>query len=135
LIASPNDHQIFTNAVERWEFAGESLGLVDTGTDSGGSSLAVSGDGAYVVSGGRELQADDLSNVRGTYPEDIYLLNHDASLAIGVHNIYDGVTYTSLERLPVFTSIMALSPDESTLYLCDTANTRLILFDLSTLGR
>ena len=103
--------------------------LSDSGTGSGGRIIAVSGDDTYVVQGRKKLLTSNLSSDLGTFPESIYLLNFDGSMAIGRNNVYDANTFSILKAVPVSTTTMAFSADERTVFLYDSSSSRIFLFD------
>jgi len=92
--------------------------------------VTMTGDGVYAFYRRNKLLAANLVSSLGSFSEDIYATNQDGSIAIGSSNIHDGTTYGIIRPLPLSTTVMAVSPDASTLYLYDSNSSRIFLFDL-----
>lgn len=121
------------SAVHRFDVTETSLTEADaSATDSGfGSRLVVlSGDGEYVFFAGKKMLASNLQSVLGEYSEVIYASNADGSIVIGNTNVFDGTTFTVRAPLPVSTTVMALSPDDGTVYLYDVNTSQILIHEL-----
>lgn len=138
LVASPDGTRVYVaesgssgSQLYRFDVSANGLTQVDVSDRANGygSRLAImSGDGMYVYYGGGKFLANNLSSLLGTFSETIYATNTDGTLAVGSEHIFDGTTFAIKQPLPLTTSIMALSADESKLYLYDNSSSRIFIY-------
>lgn len=117
----------------RFDVSGTTLTQVDSAVALNGNNtreVLVSGDGTYVFFGGRKYLANNLKSLLGTFSEAILVTNHDGSTVVGATKIFDGTTFSVRKPLPLATTVMALGPDDKTLYLYDTATSRIYVYGL-----
>lgn len=122
------------SSLHRYDLSAGMLTPMDeSSTDAGyGSRLVVmSGDGEYVFYGRRKLRAANLQNVLGELSENVYATNHDGSIAIGGTNVFDSTTFRVLAPLPFATTVLAMAPDSSAVYLYDATQQRIQIYHLS----
>jgi DNA-binding beta-propeller fold protein YncE len=141
LVASADGTRLFAgeqgttgSSVHRFDVTATTLEEVDaSATDEGfGSRLVVlSGDGEYVFWSKKKILASNLQSVLGQFSEIIYAANEDGSLAVGNTNVFDGNTFTVREALPVATTVMAMAPDDSHVYLYDVNTSRIHIHELA----
>jgi hypothetical protein len=134
LAASPDGTRLYVagsfDGVMRFDIVNDKLQQVDSSGQGGAAKVNVTRDGKYVFSSGQKLLANNLKSVAGTFAESIVVVNSDGSVAIGARSIYDGNTFAVKRATPLTTSIMAISPDDTTLYLYDTTSSRIYLYRL-----
>jgi hypothetical protein len=118
------------DGVMRFDIVGNMLQQVDSSGQSGAAKVNVTRDGRYVFSSAQKLLANNLKSVVGTFSETILAVSSDGSLAVGARSIYDGNTFAVKRATPVMTSTMAISPDDTMLYLYDTTSSRIYLYRL-----
>jgi DNA-binding beta-propeller fold protein YncE len=124
---------ISTVTLKRYDVTASTIMSVDSSGDAGsyaGRSLAISGDGNFVFFAGKKFLAKNLKSVLGTFSEPIMLASQDGSIAVGSKSIHDGNLFSVIRALPVSTNIMALAPDDNTLYLYDTGTSRIYIHKL-----
>jgi DNA-binding beta-propeller fold protein YncE len=129
LVASPDGTRLYVgetgisrSTLTRFDVNGSSLTMTDVSGDIRRlrrRALAITRDGKYLFYAGKKLLATNLKSVLGTFTEPIYLSNGDGSMVMGSKSIHDGNTFAILRPLPLSTAIMAISPDDKTLYLYD----------------
>jgi hypothetical protein len=95
--------------------------------------VITSGDGNFVFYAGSKYLAANLASNLGGFGNVIHASNHDGSVVFGETNVYDGNEFSVIRPLPLETSTMALSADETTLYLYDEGSSRIYLYDVSDL--
>jgi hypothetical protein len=106
---------------------------VDVSGDSGGSSLrrvVLSGDDKYVFFAGQKYLAANLKSVLGKFSETIYASNPDGSVVVGNKSVFNGANFAITGLLPISTTVLAMSPDGQTVYLYDTATSRILIHAL-----
>ena len=135
LVASPDGTRVYTASyyLTRYDIVGATIRQVDRSTDFGSSSLtsiARSGDGAYIYYGAKKVLATNLISTLGTFPEPIQAASSNGGVAIGTMRIYDGTTFTAKATLPLSTSVMGISADDKTLYLYQTTTSRIYFWKL-----
>lgn len=140
LVASPDGTRVYVaesgssgSQLYRFDVTANGLTQVDASDRANGygSRLAImSGDGTYVYYGGGKFLANNLSSLLGTFSETIYATNTDGTLAVGSEHIFDGTTFAVKQPLPLMTTVMALSADESTLYLYDNSSSRIFIYPI-----
>jgi DNA-binding beta-propeller fold protein YncE len=143
LTASPDGTKVFAaesgstgSRLHRFDVTATTITEVDESPESSlyGERLAVvSGDGQYVFYAGQKILASNLQSVLGQFSEIIQASNDDGSLVAGTTNIFDGTTFSVIAPLVAATSVMAMSPDDSTLYLYDLNTSRIYIQDLTDL--
>ena len=134
LAASPDGTRLYVagsfDGVMRFDIVGNMLQQVDSSGQSGAAKVTVTRDGRYVFSSAQKLLANNLKSVVGTFSETILAVTSDGSLAVGARSIYDGNTFAVKRATPVLTNTMAISPDDTMLYLYDTTSSRIYLYRL-----
>jgi DNA-binding beta-propeller fold protein YncE len=120
-------------ALHRYTVTDSGLTEVDVSTDGGSPSVLVSGDGEYVFFGNQKILASNLKSVVGQFSETIRAVNFDGSVAVGSSSVYDGVDFSIRGLLPLTTSTLALSHDDTTLYAYDIGTSRIYIIDLSAI--
>jgi 6-phosphogluconolactonase (cycloisomerase 2 family) len=134
LAASPDGTRLYVagsfDGVMRFDIVNDKLQQVDSSGQGGAAKVNVTRDGKYVFSSAQKLLANNLKSVAGTFAESIVVVNSDGSVAIGARSIYDGNTFAVKRATPLMTSIMAISPDDTTLYLYDTTSSRIYVYRL-----
>jgi hypothetical protein len=140
LAASPDglsvyagENGISTETLSRWDVVNGKLMSVDVsaGINSySGGFVLMTRDGKYVFYAGMKFLAKNLKSVLGTFSEGIVAINSDGSLAVGANHIFDGTTFAAKKMTPLSTSTMAISPDDTTLYLYDATTSRIYLYRL-----
>jgi DNA-binding beta-propeller fold protein YncE len=123
-------------ALHRYDLIAGKLMEVDTSTETGyGTRLVImSRDGMYIFYGGQKFLAKNLQSVLGTFSEVILASNADGSVVVGSKAVYDGTTFAIKRPLPLTTTVMALSPDDSTLYLYDNPSSKIYLYPMNAPG-
>lgn len=117
----------------RYDLQNGMLKLTDDSGDVGGFTsrrVVVSGDGQYVFYAAKKFQANNLKAVLGTFAEVVHAVTTKGDVAFGSTRIFDGTTFAAKGMLPVSTTVMALSPDDKTLYLYDGKSSRLYIYPL-----
>ena len=134
LAASPDGTRLYVagnfDGVMRFDIVGNMLQQVDSSGQSGAAKVNVTRDGRYVFSSTQKLLANNLKSVVGTFSETIVVVSSDGSLAVGARSIYDGNTFAVKRATLLMTSTMAISPDDTMLYLYDTTSSRIYLYRL-----
>jgi 6-phosphogluconolactonase (cycloisomerase 2 family) len=139
LATSPDGTRVYVGesgstgtAVIRFDVAGSTIKQMDSSTtlSFGTRQVSVTADGMYVFYARQKYLANNLKSVLGTFSEVIITSNKDGSIAIGPSKIHDGTTFAAIKSLPVTTSVMAISPDDKTLYLYDTTSSRIYVHQL-----
>ena len=136
LAASPDGTRLYVGeslgsyGVTRWDIVGNKLQMVDSSSTGGSARVVVTRDGKYVFSSAQKLLANNLKSVLGTFSQTILVASSDGSVAIGMSSIFDGNTFAVKRATPLTTNIMALTPDDTTLYLYDTTSSRIYLYRL-----
>ena len=103
---------------------------------SGARPYVLSGDGRYLIYDNVLFNSGELSRMIGKFPENIYALTSDGHYAMGATTVWDTSTFeeqfrpTAVQKLPVWTSLMGLSPDESLLYAYDASRLRILAVKL-----
>jgi YVTN family beta-propeller protein len=134
LTASPDGTHVYStgyNGVLRYDIVGATLKQVDTSNDSYGSSYAIitkSKDGMFIFAGPKKVLAANLKSLLGTFPEAIQASNLDGSVVVGATRIYDGATFAAKATLPLSMSLVAFSADDKTLYLYNSATSRIFVY-------
>jgi len=93
-----------------------------------GGRVQVTRDGLHIFYGNRKYLAKNLKSVLGTFTESILAISADGSTVVGTASIHDGNTFAITRPLPISATVMALSADDSTLYLYDTMSSRIYLY-------
>jgi DNA-binding beta-propeller fold protein YncE len=142
LVATPDGTTVYAgesgstgSALHRYDLVSGKLTEVDTSTEAGGYGdrlVIMSRDGTYVFYAGQKFLAKNLKSVLGTFSESILVSNKDGSVAVGAKNIYDGTTFSIKHPLPLSTSVMALSADDSTLYLYDDSSSTIYVYPMNS---
>ena len=134
LAASPDGTRLYVtggfDGVMRFDIVGNMLQQVDSSSQSGAAKVTVTRDGRHVFASTQKLLANNLKSVVGTFSETIIVVNGDGSVAIGARSIHDGNTFAVKRATPLMTNIMAISPDDTMLYLYDTTSSRIYLYRL-----
>lgn len=134
LVASPDGTRVYTGGyyLTRFDIVGATIRQVDRSTafESSTSSVTRSGDGAYLFYGAKKVLSTNLVSTLGTFPELIQVASSNGGLAVGTLRIYDGNMFTAKATLPLSTSLMAISPDDKTLYLYQSVTSRIYLWKL-----
>jgi hypothetical protein len=134
MVASPDGTHVYTAGyyLTRYDIVGATMKQVDTTSDFGSSTTTISrsGNGTYLFYGAKKVLATNLKSTLGTFPEIIQLANSTGTRAVGVNRVYDGDTYLAKATLPLATTVMAISPDDKTLYLYDTITSRIYLWKM-----
>ncbi len=141
LVASPDGNSVYagesgisTETLYRFDLVSGALTQTDTSAGLPGftsSTTLMSKNGLYVFYSGMKFLAKNLKSVLGTFSEAIYAINSDGSLAIGANHVFNGTTFAVTRTTPISTSTMAVSPDDKTLYLYDTATSRIYIYGLN----
>jgi hypothetical protein len=141
LAASPDGTRVYagesgisTETLYRFDLVSGQLTQTDTSAGLPGFTSATtlaSKNGLYVFYSGMKFLANNLKSVLGTFSEAIYAINSDGSLAIGANHMFNGTTFAATRTTPISTSTMAVSPDDKTLYLYDTATSRIYIYGLN----
>lgn len=118
-----------TSGALRYDLSATGLTQVDVST-GGGGPLNATPDGMYLFAGTRKLLANNLKSVVGTFSESILVANSTGAVAVGATMIHDGTSFMAIRALPSSTTVMALGPDDHTLYLYDTLSSRIYLYKL-----
>jgi len=124
---------ISSSTLTRFDIVGGKLSSVDVSGDAGGYStreVIVSRNGTYVFYAGKKYLAKNLKSVLGTFSEPIVAATSDGGIAIGSKNIFDGTTFSVKKLLPISASVVAISSDDSTLYLYDTTSSNIYVYRL-----
>jgi hypothetical protein len=107
------------------------LTQIDVSNTAGlGGKVRVTRDGMYVFYGARKYLAKNLKSVLGTFSEGILAITSDGSIAVGATNIHDGNTFSISRPMPISVNVIAVSADDTTLYLYDTTSSRIYLYAL-----
>jgi hypothetical protein len=136
LAASPDGNTLYVGetggpgGVTRWDLVGGKLQQVDASASTGSAHVMVTRDGKYVFYSTQKILATNLKSVLGSFSEVVLAINGDGSLAVSQHNIYDGTTFAVKQANPLPTMTMAMSADDTTLYLYDTMTSRIYLYKL-----
>jgi DNA-binding beta-propeller fold protein YncE len=135
LVASPDGTHVYSAGyyLYRFDIVGATIKQVDSTTDFASSStttLCRSGNGTYLFYGARKVLATNLKSSLGTFPENILVANSTGTRAVGAIRVYDGESFTVKAALPITATVTALSPDDKTLYLADTATSRIYLWKM-----
>jgi DNA-binding beta-propeller fold protein YncE len=133
LTANADGTRLYVGADEviRFNVEGNKLTQVDiSNRGNPGRRIAATRDGRFVFYGPQKFLADNLKSVLGTFAEPILAVTSDGAIAVGAKNIHDGNTFAIIRALPVSTEIMAMSADETMLYLYDTMSSRIYLHRL-----
>jgi DNA-binding beta-propeller fold protein YncE len=124
---------ISRSTVYRFDVMGTALMQVDVSGDVGGFStrnVVATRDGQYVFYAGQKFLAKNLKSVLGTYSEPILAANADGSLVVGSKHLFDGNKFSMIRALPIEPTAVALSADDSILYLYDSKSSRIYLYRL-----
>ncbi|NOX97398.1 MAG: PEP-CTERM sorting domain-containing protein [Nitrospirae bacterium] len=122
-----------------WDVSTDSINRVDQlrfspypyGWDYDNYSL--SGNDQYLAYGNVLFDAGNLLNQYGVFPENIYQLSFDGSIAFGNTSIWDTTTFltegdaTWLQDMPVHTTIMDFDAQSNTLYSFNPSDQRLYM--------
>ena len=136
LAASPDGTIVYAggtdglNDLTRFNIVNNKLQSVDGSQSAGGTNVIASRDGQYVFASTQKLLAKNLMTVLGTFSETILAINDDGSVAVGASHIFDGTTFSAKRLTPLSTNTMAMSADGTTLYLYDTASSRIYVASL-----
>jgi len=74
---------------------------------------------------------NNLQSIIGSFSESIYACNFDGSIAIGNENIWNADNFSIVKALPVSSRIMALDPDDITLYIYDNNSSKIYLISIN----
>jgi hypothetical protein len=135
-VASPDGTRLYvTNSysVYRYDIVGTMIKQVDFNQDTSSaysSPVTRSGDGMFVFAGGRKLLGNNLKSVLGTFGEPVLVSNTTGSIVVGATRVYDGTTFAAKATLPLSTQIMALGPDDKSLYLYSQQSSRVFVYTL-----
>ena len=135
MVASPDGTHVYTGGyyLNRFDIVGATMKQVDTTNDFNSPStttLSRSGNGMYLFWGAKKVLATNLKSTLGTFPEAIQLSELTGTRAVGTMRVYDADTFTAKATLPLSTTVMAISPDDKTLYLYDTITSRIYLWKM-----
>jgi DNA-binding beta-propeller fold protein YncE len=134
LVASPDGTRVYTGGyyLTRYDIVGATIRQVDRSTAFESSTYPVSrsGDGAYLFYGSKKVLSTNLVSTLGTFPELIQVASANGGLAVGTLRVYDGNTFIAKATLPLSASLMAISPDDKTLYLYQSITSRIYLWKL-----
>lgn len=136
LVASPDGTHLYVGeyigpeGLHRFDVVGNKLQQIDVSSQAGVAHVLASRDGKYVYYGAQKILTTNLKSIVGTYPETVLAITSDGSIAVGEHNIMDGNSLAVKRATPLSTTKMAISPDDSTLYLYDTMSSRIYLYRL-----
>jgi hypothetical protein len=118
-----------TSGAIRYDLTGNTLAQVDISSSTGGP-LNATRDGMFLFSGAKKLLANNLKSVVGTLSEAILVATSDGSVAVGMTSIHNASLFSVIKPLPLSTAVVALGPDDHTLYLYDTLSSRIYLYKL-----
>ena len=80
---------------------------------------------AFLIYAESKFLASNLPSLLGSFNNEIYAINSDASRVLGENFIYDGNNYSVVSQLPVSTKVSVFSNDGSSAYLYHESSTRL----------
>jgi len=121
------------SALTRFSVDSSGLTQVDASGEAGyagGRVVALSGDDKYVFFSGQKYLATNLKSILGKFSEAIYASNADGSVVVGNKSVFNGNNFAITAVLPISTTVLAMSPDGKTLYLYDTATSRIYIYDI-----
>jgi DNA-binding beta-propeller fold protein YncE len=137
LAASPDGTILFVgesgstgSSLHRFNVSATALTEVDESGDAGGygsRAVFVTKDGQYVYYAGQKYLANNLKSVLGKFSEPIFAASADGSAAIGKTNVFDGTTFAIRSPLAVSTTVLAMSNDDTRVYLYDVNSSRIYI--------
>jgi DNA-binding beta-propeller fold protein YncE len=101
-------------------------------------NYSLSGDNRYLGYGQIMFTATNFADQLGEFPEQIYALNSDGSVAFGQANIWDTTTFpihgnaTQITNMPVSTTIMVFDSHTNVLYAFNPADSSIYALAQST---
>jgi DNA-binding beta-propeller fold protein YncE len=122
------------STLKRFDIVSGKLMQVDESVEVGGYGdrlVVTSRDGTYLFYAGKKFLAKNLKSVLGTFSEPILVSNATGSVVVGAKNIHDGTTFSIKKPLPLSASVMALSPDDATLYLYETLSSTIYAYPMN----
>jgi hypothetical protein len=137
LVASPDGTKLFVaesgstgSALHRFDVTVDGLKEVDeSGSASGygARSVSISKDGVYLFYGKQKFLASNLKSVVGEFSEPVFATNTDGSIAIGKTNLLNGTNFSIIGPLVVSTNVMAISADDTAVYLYDANSSHIYI--------
>jgi hypothetical protein len=137
LVASPDGTKLFVaesgstgSALHRFDVTVDGLKEVDTSGDASGYGsrfVTISGTARTCFYGKQKFLASNLKSVLGEFSEPVYATNADGSIVIGKTNVMNGQTFSIIGPLVVSTTVIAMSSDDSTVYLYDSNSSHIYI--------
>lgn len=119
------------DGVTRYNLVGNTLTVMDSSSNASTfGHVTPTRDGMYVFGGNKKRLATNLKSVLGIFSEGVLAASADGSVVVGPTSIANGTLFSTIKTLPLSTMVMALGPDDHTLYLYDTMTSRIYIYNI-----